>query len=286
MYQLRKFLAFAVGAPVRLLSARGIIDPEPDDSANDSGEGRTFDLEILFRPSNNPDASLPARPRMTHEMLFTRANAQPRLTEVLNAWWKKEALLRPVFDLYFGTIFSPGAYSEHRFLSYAQALETYHRRTDNRTQLPKDVFKSRRTLVLDAMPTDETRKWLGDKLAFANELPLRERVEEVLQLCPPATKRIVGTTKADRTSFVALTVDTRNYRTHYTSKLEKKAARGIRLFRLAYQLQLLLETALLHELGFASDEIVPMLERTRRFEYLGNIRAAEVREFDDSTDEG
>ena len=94
---------------------------------------------------------------------------------MLNAWWEKEALLRPVFDLYFGRSFAPALTASIAFSAIAQALETYHRRTDNRTQLPKDVFKSRRTLVLDAMPTDETRKWLGDKLAFANELPLRER---------------------------------------------------------------------------------------------------------------
>ncbi len=273
LYQLRNFLTFAVGRPARVLDVRGIIDAEHVETEPGRPEV-PVEMDMLWRFAN---VEPPTRELMDHRMLFTRAAAQDRLGDVFNAWWEKEPVLKPVFDLYFGTITSGLVAGHVRFLTFAQALETYHRRTRNRTPLSIAEFKERRGALISAAPSKELGLWLGEKLAFANELALRDRLREIAEICPAATAKIVG---QDVDGFVTLSVDTRNYRTHYTSKLEKKAASGIRLGRLTHQLQALIETVLLHELGFTCDEVVGMLDRARRFELIENFRTAETSDDD------
>jgi hypothetical protein len=273
IYQLRNFLTVAVGRPIRVLDVRGIIDADRVDAPAQRPR-RSAHLELLWRFAN---VDAPRRTLRDDEMLFTRLQTQDRLGDIFNAWWAKEPRLRPVFDLYFGTITSRVVAEHVHFLMFAQALETYHRRTSNRTQLPRTEFRGRRKAIAESIGDDEVRAWLDRKLDFANELPLRERILEILEICPSASARIVGGEREVQ-KFVSLLVDTRNYRTHYTRTLEKKAARGLQLVRLTHQLRSLLETILLHELGFGCDEIVTMLERARRLEHLKNLHEEEVRE--------
>jgi hypothetical protein len=270
--QLRNFLAFAVGRPVRLLTAFGVHYPDEDAEPDPftKQKPRRHQVEIVFHVANPESIE---NVLLTDDMLFTRASAGDRLGQVLNSWWTKEPLLQPVFDLYFATIFGSRVYGIHRFLSHAQALETYHRRTANRRALPKAEFKKRRDAAVIGMPED-WREWLERKLDFANELTLRERVQEIVAQCPPVTERLIGD-EAAVAEFVALLVDTRNYRTHYTTSLEKRSASGLTFVRLTYQMQALVESALLHELGFACEEVAGMLDRAGRFAWVANVKSQE-----------
>ena len=58
-------------------------------------------------------------------MLFTLPEASPDISRVMRHWFAKQARLRPVFNLFFGTRYHPDMYLEVRFLAYAQAIETY-----------------------------------------------------------------------------------------------------------------------------------------------------------------
>ena len=98
-----------------------------------------------------------------------------------------------------------------RFLTYAQAVETYDYR----------------------------------RRGASTRLNLDRRVRDVLDQCPRVSARIVGATNSERDAFVTLFKQSRNYYTHYNPNLEKKAATGAALFLLFKQLQAIIEMSLL-----------------------------------------
>jgi hypothetical protein len=74
-------------------------------------------------------------------------------------------------------------------------------------------------------------------------------------------------------AFLAKFKNTRNYYTHYTPELEKKAARGAALYLLVVQLRSIIEMALLNDLGFPCDLIDKLFERTRRYDEITHFKA-------------
>jgi hypothetical protein len=85
--ELRNFLAFAVGRPMRVLRAYGVHHASEDQLGR---PGRVevphqVSVETVFHLINPP---APARGLLDYEMLFSRASASDRLVHVLNAWWE------------------------------------------------------------------------------------------------------------------------------------------------------------------------------------------------------
>jgi hypothetical protein len=109
---------------------------------------------------------------------------------------------------------------------------------------------------------------------YANEISLRERVKDILEICPPVTAGLIGNGPAAK-RFVNDGVTTRNYLTHYTKELEKRTSTGVKLTRIGYQLEGLIESVLLTELGFECERIAEMLERMRRFERIQVLKKQE-----------
>lgn len=226
--QIRDFLSLAVGRPVSITSVVGFKPMEDEESA----ESRR-PVELLWQIPHNPEP--PKKAREPWEMLFTLAEI-PDASKVLRRWMARQDRLEPVFNLYFGTLYHPDLYLEVRFLSLAQALETYD-------------FRRRRK------PGKKT---------------LAERTHDVLAQCRTVTRRIVG---PDRDRFVDDFKYTRNYYTHYNPRLKAKAASGAALLLLTLQLQVVLELSFLRQLGFPCKSIEEVLERARRFEQIELIRS-------------
>lgn len=226
--QIRDFLSLAVGRAVSITSVAGF---RGEDRSEDRGPRRP--IEILWEIPHNPEP--PTSPQDPRDMLFTLA-AIPDASKVLKRWVARQDRLEPVFNLYFGTLYHPDLFLEVRFLSLAQALETYD-------------FRRRRK---------------------PGQKSLAERTHDILAQCRTVTKRIVGP-DADR--FVDHFKCTRNYYTHYNPKLEAKAASGVGLFLLTLQLQAILELSFLRQLGFPCQAIEGVLERARRFEEIDHFRS-------------
>lgn len=77
------------------------------------------------------DRGLASRQGLSQEndVLVTMRQISPGLPTVLGNWFERRDRLRPVHELFFGSLFAPRTYPEFQFLSLVQALETYHRRT-------------------------------------------------------------------------------------------------------------------------------------------------------------
>ena len=229
--EIRNFLSLAVGRPVSILAVTGYID----EYAEANGVPRPIDL--FWRVPHNPDP--PERGRRFHEMLFSLPEASPDLSSVMKKWLARQARLKPVFNLFFGVLYHPDLPLEVRFLTFAQAIETYD-------------YRRRRS------PRDKT---------------LAERIEDVLGECRSVSKRIVGARAEDVKAFIKLFKDSRNYYTHYNPKLEERAAEGVPLLLLTLQLRTIIEMSLLRELGFPAKAIDSILERGRRFEEIEHFEA-------------
>jgi hypothetical protein len=222
---------------------------------SDAERRRSIGVNIFFQLPHLPEVK-EAHPA---EMLFTLADARDRFAQLVQNWFAKQQLLRPVFDLYFGAIYNRHAFLEQRFLSLTQAIETYHRRTSSATELPAEQHDRRIDEILAETP-DEHRSWLSNKLMYSNELSLRKRPKDLLTRCP----EVVGKLLNEKT-FVHDVLTARNYLTHYDPSLEEKAPTGLDLYPLTVQLQTLVEICLLLELGFDCKEVDGLFERVNRY---------------------
>lgn len=230
--QIRNFLSLAVGRPVAILSVTGY----QDDYLRDKTE-TPLPIELLWEIPYNPDPPADARP--TREMLFTLPEATPEISAVMKSWFAKQARLAPVFDLFFGVRHHSDIPLEVRFLTYAQAIETYD-------------FRRRRK------PGKKT---------------LAQRVGDVVGECRTASQRIIGSESRDQAEFIEAFTIARNYYTHYNPRLESKAARGAALFLLFIQVQAIIEVSLLRELGFGCRSIDAILERVQRYAQIDHVKA-------------
>jgi len=258
-YQLRNFVALGVGRPVTPLAISGFVLPPPDaePDAFTGAPARKLKINLFYRLSHVPVV----KELHPAQMLFSLADAGDRFGELLQSWFAKQEVLRPVFDLYFGAIYNRHAFLEQRFLSLMQAIETYHRRTSTETDLSPAEHARRLDEILQATP-GQYRQWLARKLEYSNELVLRRRLDDVIKRCPQVVMRLIDKKRA----FVHRVGTARNYFTHYNPELADEAPKGLDLYPLAMQLQALIEMCLLLELGFDCDEIDGLFSRVGRYE--------------------
>jgi len=258
MYHIQNFLSLGVTEAVHPLVIEGVT------------EAHTITLEDkTYRPPISIFYKLPAiyqvsKPLMPFHMLFTFKDISESFEVFLKNWFDKAEMLKPVYDLYFGTLYNPRMYLQHAFLSLVQAVETYHRRTMRNYELPEDEYQSRIAEILNAVPSGY-EKWLKWKLKYSNEPTLKQRLEDILE----AFSEFLNGFIENKSSFVDKTVYTRHYLTHFDPDLKERSAEGEELYRLTQKLKVLLQICLLKELGFSSDSVRGLISRARTKGILG-----------------
>lgn len=203
---------------------------------------------------------------MPDEMLFNYSDIKGKTSTVLKNWLNKQEKLKPIFDLYFSTMYNPHLYLENEFLSIVQAVESYHRRTMKNFDLAEDEHKKRIDAILNVTP-QQHKEWLDSHLEYSNEPKLRKRLKELFK----EGSDVMGKFAEESESLIQKTLDTRNYLTHYDEKLRSKAATGQELYMLTFHLKMLLETAFLKELGMDKDTIKTLVERNRVYERISRV---------------
>ena len=93
-------------------------------------------------------------------------------------------------------------------------------------------------------------EWLKEKLAFANEPTLKNRLEDLIETYSFAyfNERV-----NNRETFCKQAKDSRNYYTHFNKDLLRKALNGKELFDLTENLKLLLFSAVFKSIGIEND---------------------------------
>jgi hypothetical protein len=244
---LQNFVTLGVGEFAQLRALRVILDAPGRD------EKKNRPVRLIFEPSYYREIPKPIDPE---RMLFTLGKIRDRLADILGRWFDQLETLRPVVNLYFATVANRRMYLEHRFLSLVQAAETYHRKTNLRTIAPHQAFSDvRRSLcqVIDGAPDlkPADRQMFKSKLAYLNEVPLKERLRELLAEHQYAFAIADGVLE----DLARKVGDTRNFLTHYDPSLQCRAAHGIELLRLGDKVQMLMELCFLRDLGFTEPDL-------------------------------
>lgn len=184
-----------------------------------------------------------------YKMVFRYGQVAKKLKNILTKWLDAYELIEPAFNLYFASTSGAHRYLESKFLSLAQAIETFHRRTFEETTMPGTEFSKLVAQLLLACPQSR-KEWLEGLLKYANEISLRKRLKKMID----PFKAYFGTAR-DIKALIGNIVNTRNYLVHYDRSLETKALTGIELWDVCMKTEGLFQLHVLRLLGFSSDEV-------------------------------
>lgn len=185
-------------------------------------------------------------------------------------WFEEYDVVSPAINLFFAVAGARLTFVNVRFLLAIQALEVFHRRTSEARVMDAGAFSVlKRNLV--AGISDDIPESMREKLAglyqFANEPSLMQRLRTMLKeiedkfgSCPPGLSG----------PFARSLVDTRNYNTHFSVELERKALNSGGMHWATRRIVLLLTVLFLLRLGIPPTQIVGALEKHREFNMLWN----------------
>jgi hypothetical protein len=256
----RDFLTLAISESVQTLSFEGKVRTQKNEQGKPVSSTDTT-VKIFYRTTN---FVYPLAKISKHNILFKYSDISDRFADLLSNWFSREEILEPVYDLYFGILHDPDMYLSNQFLSVMQGIETYHRRTRRNNELPTKEHKERLDSIVNSTPT-KYKEWLESKLKFSNERVLQDRLEELIN---DIFASIADLLVENKTDFIKDLKRTRNYFTHYDPDAEKKAAKDDELARLTGRAMLLLQSCLLHELGFGIDQIESIIKKNKHYDYL------------------
>lgn len=223
----------------------------------------------VYYPANG---WIPNSPKLQYfQMIFTLPMIEQELEKILNNWISNAERIKPVYDLYFSTLYNPSIYQEFKFLSLIQAVETYHRQIYGGKYQPDDIFHEGLYKVLvSAIPSDIDQDFRSSlkqgKLRYANEYSLRKRLQLLGEHLTKNLNINFLENQKLRSAFADKVADTRNYFTHYPPELKEKAAKtGKELHELNQKLRLILQVCFLEVLGFSWDKIIEIIKRNREY---------------------
>lgn len=252
VFKINNFLCFATDETVSLDSATAYSY----EITRDTGDEKKQEIPItIYFQSLQLSESKPKIQR--HGMLFHYRDIVTQLESVLNNWLKNYETSEPAFNLYFASKSGAHRYLEGRFLSLAQGIETLHRRNSQETMMEESEFNDLVAAILKGCP-EKKQEWLKAKLAYANELPLRKRLQQIFE---PFVD-LYGDAK-QRKHFICKVIDTRNYMTHYDTKLSQKAAGGEELWKLCMKLEVLFQLHFLQLIGLSGESIRTLTKNNR-----------------------
>lgn len=244
VFKLNNFLCFATDETVSLDSATGYSR----EITKDMGNGNTLEVPIEIYYQSIPYSEV--RPQVQrHNMLFCYEHVVNELEGILTNWLANYETSEPAFNLYFASKSGAHKYLDGRFLSLVQGIETLHRRNSLETSMPGQEFNNLVDALFKACPRDR-HTWLDGRLKYANELPLRRRIEQMIE----PFQNLYGSPRKCK-SFIAKVIDTRNYLTHYDSKLAGQTADTKELWTLCMKLEALFQLHLLRLVGLDGDAI-------------------------------
>lgn len=148
-----------------------------------------------------------------------------------------------------------------KLLYLARFLEVFHRTRFPGQRDPQEVHEKRVKIVKDALHEDH-KGWASQILHYSNEVTFKERIVRLLDGPAAVARPVVG---GDPQDFARVVGDCRNYWTHYSPDLERKALRDHELEELDERLLLVVRACVLDEIGVDPAEAEAALRRDWRW---------------------
>jgi hypothetical protein len=172
-------------------------------------------------------------------------------------WFSSEEALRPVTDLLLATIYNASPYPQSTFLSLAQAMESFHRRSREGSYVSAADYEEIRKQMLASIPNNTDKKLktkLQGMVEWGNELSLKDRLRDLFQGVDPEKLRdLSGESNPKR--FAELICEVRNYLTHYKGRKPKVINSVPELYNLNQRMRSILVLMVFKYLGISEDAI-------------------------------
>lgn len=215
-------------------------------------------LEVIYAGQKTDFKKLKVNKR---DFLFTYKNVKNQLQTIFSKWATLNKVLDPVVNILLEAFGTRNIINENKFLNIIQGIETFHRRV-KKNEMEKDIFHKKRVSEIIALCPLEYRPWLQEKLNFSNEPTLKQRIEELFETMDPLLKNHLFN---DYESIISNAKNSRNYYTHYSPKLEKKALKDTQLFYLTERLKIFLLILLLSETGIEKENLSNIIKESSQF---------------------
>lgn len=214
------------------------------------------EIKILLRTKNISENK--------NDFLFTYLDIQNKESIIFKNWFSLFNNIKPVIGGLIQSFSRDNKVQEFNFLNTAQCVETLHRRLRKNNVLKKEDFDEKIKKIINSVPESD-QDWLKEKLLYSNEPTLFNRLCDVISELPNSLKVKLFENEIE---FAKSIKDTRNYYTHYSKNLQKKALKGVELFKATERLKVLLVTFLLKELKLLDEKSEQeFLLRAGRFFY-------------------
>lgn len=261
-YHLQNFLSLAIGKAIYPVIVKG--KSEECKTERPDGTCSYNDIFVYYAIKQLPILSRKFQP---FDLLFNFSDISDEFGKYLNNWYSKAEVLKPVYDLYFGTLYNFSMYLEHNFLSLIQAVESYHRRVSGGKYVPDEGFDPVFNNLVQAIPANIDSGFKDSikmRLKYLNEFSLRKRLKELFSKYGSLFSYVIK----DSSQFTEDVLNTRNYLTHYDKESEDNAKTGDDMFRLVQRLKFILEICFLVELEIPMEAIKGIISRNQRYQFL------------------
>lgn len=226
VYPLQNFLTLATDHPNALV-AFSVRQPDSNDDIHVIG-ARVFD---------DTEAAEGLTP---HKMIFSLNDVRDRATEIIGRWIEASERLSRICNVYFGSLYQPGAFVDMRFLAVFQALEVYERS-------------------------------LPDSVGAANPPGSRLR-EQFIHLVENHNQAVSPLFGKDVASAVAELLTYRNDLVHRNTDLVRQPDYSEQLFWWLQRLQFLMKACLLTELAVPGEEQLRFFSQNQMFVHIAALR--------------
>ena len=241
-FKLCNFLTLALDQTVSIQSMTGYVDEESTDGQNHRRPVKVY-AQFAPRPEREPTIRW-------DRALFRYPDVASLFDVMIDRWFEDYETFEPAFNLYFSLRAEPSQFMETKILWLTQALETLHRRSSDKTEMEEGEFTLLKESILQTCPLDR-REWLNNRLQYANELSLRNRLRALIE----PFERWFGDRRTSR-PFVNMACDTRNYLTHYDEATTRdRATTADEMFGLYMKLEALFQLHLLSLIGIDGSTI-------------------------------
>ena len=254
VYPLEAFFSFCVGVPLAYTSLLARLRPDTSAAPHSIIE---HEVEILTLRVPAPKLGRSLHPA---QMRLPRPFLNDHATDALEKWLSAFERFRPTFDSYFAVQFSRDMFLQAQLLNLTQALESYHRRAHGGTYVSKEDFEPVHRRMQEAIPCtidSDFRASIKGRLRYLSEFSLRKRVGVMFDRFSIPFRMFVD----DRSEFINAVADTRNFFTHHEKGEGQNVKEGLELLKLVQKLRMLVEMAMLHEMGVEDEGIRKLCQR-------------------------
>ncbi|MCP1617014.1 hypothetical protein FBY21_1615 [Pseudomonas sp. SLBN-26] len=226
----------------------GIKNVEAIIPATETTNGRDIKVGVFYR--SLPFSTTRPTLRSRHDFPFTFPQISSHFQEIIKCWMNNFDSLYPSINTYISTKDGTHKYLENKFLSLAQALETFSRSTNTETQFEEEEFSKLCETLIRACPEGH-KEWLARRLTHANEPNLSKRLKTLFQ---PFNEQISIETRKVK-STIRKIVDSRNYLTHLDNASKDKCASPKEMVELTHIMDAVFILTLLRHTGIHEEVI-------------------------------